>query len=57
MHKATITYRSPISGVHSSVVTDDNITLFYAQIVGTVQGATAAGSVILAIDIEKEVQA
>ena len=49
MHKATITSRSEISGESVYTVEDENLLTFYAQIVGAVQGITAAGSVVVSV--------
>ena len=53
MHKATIVSRSEISGDHVHVVEHEDHTMFYAQIVGTVEGITAAGSVVVSIHHER----
>jgi hypothetical protein len=49
MHKATIVSLSKISGENYHEVEDDNLLTFYAQIVGVVQGVTAAGSVVVSV--------
>lgn len=54
MHKATITSRSEISGERVYTVEDENLLTFYAQIVGAVQGITAAGSVVVSVISSKE---
>lgn len=54
MHKATITSRSEISGESVYIVEDENLLMFYAQIVGAVQGITAAGSVVVSVISSKE---
>ena len=54
MHKATIVYRSQISGEHTTEISDEDITLFYAQVVGAVQGITAAGSVVVSVTSGRE---
>lgn len=53
MHKATITSLSKISGENTTEVEHDDLFMFYAQIVGVVQGVTAAGSVIVSVTTEK----
>lgn len=55
MHQATITYRSPIGGEGTVVVTSDDLNIFHAKIVGAVQGLTygAGGSVVTSITTEK----
>jgi hypothetical protein len=52
MHKATITSLSQFSGENYHEIEDDNLMTFYAQIVGTVQGITAAGAVITSVVTE-----
>ena len=54
MFKATITSRSQISGEHVHTVEHEDHTMFYAQIVGAVQGITAAGSVIVSVTSGRE---
>ena len=51
MHKATLTIVSPITGEVVRVIEDDNICTLYARIVGTVQGALAAGCVVTNLDV------
>ncbi len=54
MHKATITALSQFSGENYHEVEDDNLLTFYAQIVGVVQGVTAAGSSVVSIAISQD---
>lgn len=54
MHKATITALSKISGENTHTVEDDNLMTFYAQIVGVVQGVTAAGSSVISVVTSEE---
>lgn len=54
MFKAIIVSRSAISGEHTTEIRDEDLTLFYAQIVGAVQGITAAGSVIVSVTSGRE---
>lgn len=49
MHRATITSLSQFSGENYHEVEDDNLMTFYAQIVGVVQGITAAGSAVVSV--------
>ena len=49
MHKATIVSTSPILGECAQTVEHEDIALFYATIVGTVQGLTAAGSIVTSV--------
>ena len=51
MHKATLTIVSSFTGEAVRVIEDDNINTFYARIVGTVQGALAAGCVVTNLDV------
>ena len=53
MHKATIVSRSEISGENVHVIEHEDHTLFYASIVGAVEGITAAGSVVVSIRHER----
>lgn len=53
MHKATIVSRSQISGEHVHTVEHEDHTMFYAQIVGVVEGVTAAGSVVVSVTHER----
>lgn len=52
MHKATIVSRSPFSGEHFTVIENDNYVFFLAEVTGSVQGITAAGSVITSLETE-----
>lgn len=54
MHKATITALSQFSGENYHEIEDDNLNTFYAQIVGAVQGITAAGSVVVSVVTSQE---
>ena len=54
MHKATMTALSKISGENTHTVESDNLTMFYAQIVGVVQGVTAAGSSVVSVVTSSE---
>ena len=54
MHKATIVSRSQISGEHVHTVEHEDHTMFYAQIVGVVEGVTAAGSVVVSVTHVRE---
>ena len=51
MHKATITSLAQFSGEHYHEVESDNLMMFYAQIVGVVEGVTAAGSSVVSVVI------
>ena len=51
MHKATLTLISPLTGESVRVIEDDNASIFYARIVGTIQGAISAGCTITNLDI------
>ena len=53
MHKATIVWRSEISGEHISVVKHDDLVIFLAEVTGSIQGITAAGSVVTSLVTEK----
>ena len=54
MHKATITALSQFSGENYHEVESDNLITFYAQIVGVVQGVTAAGSSVVSVVTSSE---
>ena len=54
MHKATIVSLSKISGENAHIIEDENHLMFYAQIVGAVQGITAAGSSIVSLTTSQE---
>lgn len=56
MHKAIIISRAPLSGEHTHVVENENLTFFLAEVTGSIQGITAAGAVITSLTTE-EVQA
>lgn len=49
MHKATIISTSPLLGEYVNTVEHEDIAMFYATVVGTVQGLTAAGSTITSV--------
>ena len=53
MHKATITVRSAITGEYESVIEDDDKRIFYAKIVGAVEGITSSGAVVAGISFEE----
>ena len=53
MHRATITSLSQFSGENYHEVENDDLLLFYAQIVGAVQGITSAGSTIVSVVTSK----
>ena len=53
MHKATITNVSPILGECVNTVEHEDIALFYATVVGTIQGLTASGSTITSVVTER----
>lgn len=49
MYKMVIISRSTISGEHTTEIRDEDLSMFYAQVVGAVQGLTAAGAVIVSV--------
>ena len=51
MNKATITIISPITGEAVRVIEQESVCTFYAHIVGTIQGALAAGSIVTNLDV------
>ena len=53
MHKATVISHSPLLGETTNTVEHEDIALFYATIVGTVEGITAAGSVVTALKFDR----
>jgi hypothetical protein len=57
MHKATIVSLSKISGEHTLVIENDNLLLFLAEVTGSIQGITAAGSVITSLETKTAVPA
>lgn len=53
MHKAYITIRSANCAERVSVVEDDDRRIFYAKIVGAVEGITLSGAVVAGISFEE----
>ena len=54
MHQATIAYRSTIGGESTVVITDDDLNLFHAKVVGAMQGLTYGGTaVVVSVTTEK----
>jgi len=54
MHKATIISTSPLLGEHVQTVEHEDVALLYATIAGTVEGITAAGSVVTRLTFDRE---
>lgn len=53
MHKATLISVSPVLGERVNIVEHEDIALFYATLAGTVEGLTAAGSVVTSVVTER----
>ena len=53
MHRAYITIRSASGAEHESVIEDDDRRIFYAKIVGAVEGITLSGAVVAGISFEE----
>ena len=54
MYQATIAYRSTSGGESTVVITDDDLNLFHAKVVGAMQGLTYGGTaVVVSVTTEK----
>jgi hypothetical protein len=54
MYQANIAYRSTSSGESSVIITDDDLNLFHAKVVGAMQGLTYGGTaVVVSVTTEK----
>ena len=54
MHQATIAYRSTIGGESSVIITDADLNLFHAKVVGAMQGLTyGETAVVTSVTTEK----
>lgn len=54
MHKATITYRDKFAGEETFVLTESDLNLFHAKVVGAMQGLTYGGvAVVTSVTTEK----
>ena len=54
MHKATITYRDKFAGEDTFVLTESDLNLFHAKVVGAMQGLTYGGvAVVTSVTTEK----
>jgi len=47
MYQATIAYRSTIGGESSVIITDYDLNLFHAKVVGAMQGLTYGGTAVV----------
>lgn len=54
MHKATIVTDSPLLGVRTHTVEDEDISMFHARLVGTLEGLTASQSIITSVVTDRE---